>query len=214
MTHSSNRRRALALFLAGLGALVTQPSLAQQSQGATQSQGTRIAGQIAQIDGDKLGIKSDDGKTLTVLLAPNAAVTNVVAAKLSDIKPGLFVGATAVPEAGDRFRTSEVHIFANGTRPGEGHYPWNTGPNATMTNADVTASAVKAGNGTMTLATGGQNYNFDVPPSTAIVAMKPGAHRLIKKGARVSIFRAEPAGDGSYKAAAITVISAHNWPPK
>jgi hypothetical protein len=83
-----------------------------------------------------------------------------------------------------------------------------------MTNADVAASAVKAGNGTMTLATGGQRYDFDVPASTPIVAMTPGKRALVKKGAQVSIFRAQPGADGGYTASAITVITAKNWPPK
>ena len=188
--------------------LLTGTSFAQPAQG------TRLGGSITSVDGDKLSIKTDDGKAVTVTLGADATVTNVVAAKLGDIKPGLFVGATAIPEAGNRWRASEVHIFPPGARPGEGHYPWNTGPNATMTNADVTAAAVHAGNGKMTLATGGKSYDFDVPSSTPIAAMKPGNRDLVKKGARVSIFRAAPSGSDSYTADAITVISTRTGPPQ
>jgi hypothetical protein len=207
MKQSVTRRATLALIVAALAVSVALPSRAQESQGV------RVAGQITRIDGDKLDIAGDDGKAKTVVLAPDAAVTNVVPAQLADIKPGRFVGATAAPESNNRWRASEVHIFAPGARPGEGHYPWQGGPGTTMTNADVSAAAVRAGNGTMTLTTGGQNYEFDVPADTPIVEMKAGTRALLAKGARVSIFRAMPSADGSYTAKAITVHSTPNPPP-
>jgi hypothetical protein len=82
-----------------------------------------------------------------------------------------------------------------------------------MTNADVTAAAVKTSDGKMTLATGGQTYEFDVPKGTPIVAMDPGTRALIKKGAHVVINRAQPGAGGSYDAKAIVVTTAPNWPP-
>ncbi|HEV8015024.1 MAG TPA: hypothetical protein VGP48_05805 [Stellaceae bacterium] len=210
MTRILSRRAALAFAALAITIAPALPGAAQQ-----QSPGTRIAGQITQADGDKLSIKGDNGQTVAVLLSADASVTNVVPAHLADIKAGRFVGTAAEPEANNRWRATEVHIFPPGARNGEGHYPWNTGRDATMTNADVAAAAVKAGNGTMTLATGGQNYDFDVPPTTPIVAMTPGTRALVKKGAQVSIFRAQPgSAAGSYTANAITVITARNWPPK
>lgn len=197
-----------------LAALTIALLLAPPPSRAQQTAPVRLSGTITRIDGSKLSLATSDGKSATVTLAADAGVTNVVPARLGDIKRGQFVGATAEPEANDRFRATEVHIFPPGVRPGEGHYPWNTGPTATMTNADVSAAAVKAGKGTMTLTTGGKSYDFDVPSGTPIVAMKPGAHSLLKKGAHVSVFQAQPAADGGYSAKSITVITARNWPPK
>ena len=66
----------------------------------------------------------------------------------------------------------------------------------------------------LTLSTGGQNYDIDVPPGTPIVAMSPGTRAMVKKGATVSINQAVPAADGTFTAKSITVTTVRNWPPK
>jgi hypothetical protein len=194
---------ALAMLAAGF-ILTPAPADAQQGQ--------RLHGVVTRVDGDKLILRGDNGQPITVLLAPDARVTAIVPAKLSDIKPGRFVGTAARPEANDRWRAIEVHIFPAGSRLGEGHRPWDPEPGATMTNADVTASVVKAGKAELTLATGGKNYTIDVPPGTPIVAMNPGTRGLVKKGATVSIRRAMPSAGGAFTADDITVITARNYP--
>jgi len=185
------------------------PSRAQEN--ASQ----RLRGQITRVDRDVIYIRALNGQPATILLAPDAAVTSVTPAKLSDIKPGRFVGTAARPEASGRWQTIEVHIFPLGARPGEGHRPWMPEPGATMTNADViAAAAVKAGTGAMTLATGGQTYEFDVPKATPIVAMDPGTRAMLKKGAHIAINDAQRGAGGSYSTKNIVVTTAPNWPPK
>jgi hypothetical protein len=50
----------------------------------------------------------------------------MVKASMSDIKPGMFVGATAMPGADDSLKAVEVHIFPEAMRgTGEGHRPWD-----------------------------------------------------------------------------------------
>jgi hypothetical protein len=208
MTRSLLRRAALTAFALTLAAWTAPASFAQDN--ATQ----RISGQITRTDGDMLYLKLTSGQPATILLAPDASVTSVKPAKLSDIKPGRFVGTAARPGAGGRWQTIEVHIFPAGSRLGEGHRPWAPEPGATMTNADVTAAAVKTSNGKMTLATGGQTYEFDVPKTTPIVTMDPGTRAQIKKGAHVVINQAVPGAGGSYSAKNIVVTTALNWPPK
>jgi hypothetical protein len=199
-------RVALTLATLLFGTFVSvSPGHAQQAQ--------RIKGTITHVDGDKLTLKVS-GKPLVVTLATDATVTSVVAAKLSDIKPGRFVGTAARPEANGHSRAIEVHIFPVGSRLGEGHRPWDPEPGATMTNADVTAAVAHARNGVLTLTTGGQSYDIDVPPGTPIVAMSQGTRALVKKGAQVSINQAVPAADGTFTAKSITVSKVHNWPPK
>lgn len=182
---------------------------AQQNQGAP----ARLRGEITQIDRDTITIKTPQGQPATIMLAPDATVTSVTPARLGDIKPGRFVGTAAMPEPSGHSRAMEVHIFPPGSRVGEGHRPYNPTPGATMTNADVTAAVVKAGNGTMTLSTGGQDYVIDVPPDTPIVSMSPGTRALVKKGAYVVVNQAIPAAAGTYSAKQITVTTARNWPP-
>jgi hypothetical protein len=207
MPRSLLRQAALIAFALTLSGWMAPASHAQDS--ATQ----RLSGQITRIDGDMLYLRTTNGQPATVLLAPDASVTSVKPAKLADIKPGRFVGTAARPEAGGRWQTIEVHVFPAGSRLGEGHRPWAPEPGATMTNADVIAAAVKTSDGKMTLATGGQTYEFDVPKGTPIVAMDPGTRALIKKGAHVVINRAQPGAGGSYDAKAIVVTTAPNWPP-
>jgi hypothetical protein len=208
MIRSLLRRAAPTAFALTLSIGLAPPGHAQDN--ATQ----RVSGEITRIDGDMLYLRTASGQPATVLLAPDASVTSVKPAKLTDIKPGRFVGTAARPAGNGRWQTIEVHIFPTGSRLGEGHRPWAPEPGATMTNADVTAAAVKAGNGKMTLATGGQTYEFDVPKTTPIVTMDPGTRALIKKGAHVVINQARPGAGGSYDAKAIVVTTAPNWPPK
>lgn len=199
------RQIALTAFALTLSVWIVPPSHAQDN--ATQ----RLRGQITRVDGDMLYLRTSNGQPATVLLAPDASVTSVQPAKLTDIKPGRFVGTAARPGDGGRWQTIEVHIFPVGSRLGEGHHPWAPEPGATMTNADVTAAAVKASDGKMTLATGGQTYEFDVPKGTPIVTMDPGTRALIKKGAHVVISQAQPGAGGSYNAKSIYVTTALNW---
>jgi len=202
------RFAAPALVAAALGLGMAAASRAQDN--ATQ----RLRGEVTRVDGDVIHLRASNGQPATVLLAPDATVTSVTPAALSDIQPGRFVGTAARPAPGGRWQTLEVHIFPVGARLGEGHRPWAPEPGATMTNADVVAAAVNAGEGHMTLSTGGQTYEFDVPKGTPVVAMDPGTRDLIKKGAHVSIGRAQPGAGGSYIAKSIDVTTVPNWPPK
>jgi hypothetical protein len=206
MTRSLLRRAALSLvafvLFAAPGALAQQPA------------GTRLVGRITAVAGDTLTVKTSAGKTLKIVLAPGAAITAAKPAKVADIKPGCFVGTAARPEANDRWRAIEVHIFPPGSRLGEGHRPWPPEPGATMTNADVTAAVVHTTTGALTLATGGKSYDIDVPHGTPIVLFEPGTRKELVKGAHVSVVQATPTGDGAFSVKSITVSSNPRWPPK
>ena len=207
------RRSLLRLAMPALTALTLALGAAPASR-AQELAPQRLRGEVTRVEGDLIYIRTPNGQPATVLLAPDATVTSITPAKLSDIKPGRFVGTAARPEPGGRWQSLEVHIFPVGARLGEGHHPWEPEPGATMTNADVTAAAVKAGNGTMTLSTGGQTYEFDVPKRAPIVAENPGTRAQIKKGAHIAIGRAQPGAGGSYTAKRIQVTTVLNYPPK
>ncbi len=195
----------LAALIASLAAFVPQ-GLAQQNAPL------RVRGTIARVAGDTLTVKSVDGKTLRIVLAPDATVNAIVPAKLADIKPGRFVGTAARPE-GDKWKAIEVHIFPVGSRLGEGHRPWAPEQGATMTNADVTAAVVHARSGELILATGGQNFVVEVPRGTPIVAMNRGSRRLIVPGAYVS-FNQVSQDNGALTAKSVNVSKDRRWPPK
>jgi hypothetical protein len=180
---------------------------------AQQNAPLRVRGTITQIKGDDLTVKSVDGKTLTITLAPDATVTSIVPAKLSTIKPGRFVGTAARP-AGDKWEALEVHIFPVGARTGEGHRPFAPEAGATMTNAEVTAAVVHAKSGELTLATGGQSFVIIVPRSAPVVAMNPGTRALVKKGAWVYFTQVNADTNGALSAKSIGVSKDRRYPPK
>ena len=66
----------------------------------------RVRGAIESIDGSTYAIKSRDGADLKVVLADNAQIAAVVKASLADIKQGLFVGVTAMPQADELIMVS------------------------------------------------------------------------------------------------------------
>jgi hypothetical protein len=180
---------------------------------AQQGAPLRVRGTITQLKGDDLTVKSVDGKILTITLAPDATVTSVVRAKLSDIKPGRFVGSAARP-MGDKWEALEVHIFPPGSRQGEGHRPFAPEPGATMTNAEVTAAVVHQKRGELTLATGGQSFVIVVPRGVPVVAMNPGTRALVKKGAWVYFTQVNADANGVLSAKSIGVSKDRRYPPK
>ena len=192
--------------------VVSLACLAGVSQ-AQQSAPLRVRGTITQIKGDDLTVKSVDGKVLTIMLASDATVTSVVPAKLSDIKPGRFVGSAARP-LGEKWEALEIHIFPVGARTGEGHRPFAPEPGATMTNAEVTAAVVHAKSGELTLATGGQSFVIVVPRGVPVVAMNPGTRALVKKGAWVYFTQVNADANGALSAKSIGVSKDRRYPPK
>ena len=76
----------------------------------------RVRGTIETIDGPTYVIKARDGGELKVALADKAQIAAVVKASLADIKQGLFVGVTGMPQADGSQNALEVHIFPEAMR--------------------------------------------------------------------------------------------------
>ena len=175
-----------------------------------------VRGTIEQVNGPVLTVKSRAGDTLTVRLAGDAKVVDVVKASLADIKPGVFVGATAVPEQGGGWKAAEVHLFPNSMRgTGEGDRPYDYQPKSTMTNGTVgnvaggrstVGGAVAKTEGTkLTLDYQGGEKTVDVTPETTIVSLVPGSSADLKPGAEVVIPSATRQSDGTLATARISV---------
>jgi hypothetical protein len=148
----------------------------------------RIRGAIESIDGSTYAIKSRDGADLKVTLADNAQIAAVVKASLADIKQGLFVGVTAMPQADGSHSALEVHIFPEAMRgTGEGHYSWDLRPQSTMTNANVDQVVTGVDGQTLTLKYKDGETKIFVPADTPIVAYVKGDKNDLKPGATVFI---------------------------
>jgi hypothetical protein len=181
---------------------------------SAQQKNVRVRGTIEQVDGSVLTIKARDGETLKVKLADDGRIVALEKASLADIKPGSFVGSTAMPEQDGSWKAVEVHIFPEAMRgTGEGDRPYDYKPKSTMTNGTVgnlsngtVSSAVTQTVGaTITLTFKEGEKKIDVTPETVIVIYAPGSKDELKPGARIYIPAATPQADGTLMTARINV---------
>ena len=196
---SSLRPRAIA-------AALTLISVLGSAAWAQQPPPVRIRGTIEAVDGATLSIKSRDGADMKVRMTDNAAVFGVVKTELSEIKPGSYIGVTAMPEPDGTQKAIAVHIFPENQRgAAEGFRPWDLRAGSTMTNATV-AETVKG--------TDGQNIMVKykdgekkvvVPPETPVVTFVAGDKSEVKPGAQIIIFGAVKKDDGMLEANRINV---------
>jgi hypothetical protein len=189
----ATRRIFIAL---GLAALFAAPAVqAQQGNPAP----VRVRGTIDTVSDESITIVKKDGTKQVVALAPKIGVSALVKAQLSDIKQGVFIGTTARPSKDGSLHATEVHIFPESMRgAGEGHYPWDTDPDATMTNASVTEMVSAVDGQTLTLKYKTGETKVTVVPETSIVSVTPGTKDDLKKGAAVFAI-CQPQPDGSLK---------------
>lgn len=205
----------MRILLGAAGALVIAvvPASAQLKP-------TILRGTIEQVNGPSLTVKSRSGETLKVKLV-DAKVNAVVKATLADIKPGDFVGATAVPEQGGGWKAAEVHIFPSSMRgTGEGDRAYDYKPKSTMTNGTVSTmtngtvssgpstmggSVAKASGTALTINYNGGEKTVDVTPDTQVVSLVAGSNDDLKPGAQIVIPSATRQADGSWATARINV---------
>ena len=181
----ANHKKTIAA-LAGivLGAL----AIIVSGNAAVAQDTVRVRGTIETIDGPTYVIKARDGGELKVALADKAQIAAVVKASLADIKQGLFVGVTGMPQADGSQNALEVHIFPEAMRgTGEGHYSWDLRPKSTMTNANVDQVVTAVDGQTLTLKYKDGEKRILVPADTPIVAYVRGDNNDLKPGAKVFI---------------------------
>lgn len=180
--------------------------LALAASTASAQETVRIRGTIEKVDGPNLTIKSRDGKDLAVKLSDKARVMAMVKASLADVKPGSYIGVTAMPQPDGSQRAIAIHIFLESQRGvGEGFRPWDLRPNSTMTNAAVDTSVKSVDGQVLTLKYKGGEKKVFVPPETPIVAYAPGDKSEVKAGAHVIIMAAKKNPDGTLEAPSINV---------
>jgi hypothetical protein len=190
-------RSASTLAIVGL-------SLAFTASLACAQDTVRVRGTIEGTDGDTIVVKSRDGTDLKIVPASNATFAAVVKASLADVKPGKFVGVTAMPQADGTQQAVEVHIFPEAARgTGEGHYAWDLKPNSTMTNANVEQSVTAVNGQTLTLKYKDGEKAITVPSDAVIVSYAPGERSELKPGTKIFIAAAKRRPDGALEAARI-----------
>ena len=191
--------RALVVALALVSATAVAQPFAPQTM--------RISGTIERIDGDDVTIRAiEGGGTNTVHLTKDASVYGVTRAALTDIKPGSFIGAGAVPQADGTQRALRVTVFPEQLRGlGEGFRPWDRTPGATMTNATVAETVTSVDGQVVTVKYKDGDKRIVIPPDARILAYVPGTRDELKVGAAVAVTRAKRKLDGSWETDRITV---------
>lgn len=166
----------------------------------------RIRGEVTAIDADRLSVKDRGGLALTVKLAPNFRVTELRKAELSEIAAGKYIGVTALPAKDGALRAVAIHIFPDAAKgTAEGHRAWDLAPETTMTNATVDGVVAAGSGSTIKLKYKDGEKTVIVTPETAIVAMGPGKPDMLKPGAKILIFGAVKAADGSLSTQGVVV---------
>ena len=171
--------------LAGVPVTLVSPASAQAEE---KKAVLNIRGSVVNLAGSTLKVKTREGETVDVALADDWQVASVANAKVSDIKPGDYVGIASLPKEQGGDGALEVLIFPPALRgAGEGSFGWDLKPNSSMTNATV-ADAVKDVDGrTVTVSYHGKEKKISIPDGTPVVTIAPATKEDLVAGAVVFI---------------------------
>lgn len=172
-----------------------------------------VQGQITSFKDGDFKISTANGDLLVKLVnTTNLIAENAI--KLSEIKPGLFVGVAAREQPDGTFLASAVNVFREADRGLlEGHRPMSSLPNSTMTNAtidsiqEVVVQEVKGP--MMTLKYKGGEVKVFVPANTPVTKRVNGDKEMLKPGVTIRVQGSQTA-DGSIVASQITIRAATN----
>lgn len=198
--------RAKPFLVAALFIALTLPALAQSPHGTP----ANVRGKIARLSDHRLAVKEAGGRTVTVMLAPNAAVRTLVRKKLADIKPGDYVGVTSMPGKDDKLHAVEIHYLPPAAP--QGQFPWDLKRGSIMTNAHVEGLAKAKKGSTLSVDYKNGTSRIVVDRKTIIVTSVAGTVSDLKPGKAVFL-RALKHPDGSISANNVTVEKNGVKPP-
>jgi hypothetical protein len=165
----------------------------------------RVRGTIERVEGPIFVVKNRDGAEVKLTVTDNPLFVAIVKSTMADIKPGMFVGSTAMPGPDGSLSAVEVHIFPEAMRgTGEGHRPWDLKPQATMTNANVEAAVAGVNGQTLTMKYKDGEKKLVITPETVVVTYAPGDKAELKPGTGIFIAAAEKKPDGTLLTPRIT----------
>jgi Domain of unknown function (DUF5666) len=187
-------------------AALTMISVLGSWASAQQPPSVRIRGTIEAVDGPLLTVKSREGTDMKVRLTGNVTVFGVAKTAMSEIKPGSYIGVSAMPEPDGTQKALAVHIFPENQRgAAEGFRPWDLRPGSTMTNATVAERVAGTVGDKILVKYKDGEKNVVVPPETPIVTFLVGDKSELKPGAKIIIFGAVQKEDGTLEANRVNV---------
>ena len=176
-------------FLAASLAFVCAVAAAQPATPPSAPAPVRLRGAVETFDGTTLVVKGRTGEVVTLALADNFSVVEVVPIELGSIQAGSYIGTAAMPNAdGSALGALAITVFPEASRGvGEGHGPWDLQPGSTMTNGTVAAVASVPQGRTLTLRYKDSEKTINVAEGTPIVTFRPSDRSLLVPGARVTV---------------------------
>ena len=147
----------------------------------------RVRGTVERIDGPVYLIKTKDGSEVKLTtVADNPLFVAIVPAKMSDIKPGMYVGSAGMMQEDGTQKAIEVHIFPESMR--------GTG-DGLLDIADGPVLRVKYKDGEKKLM---------VTPQTVVVTYEFGKREEVQPGTRIFVSAAKKQPDGTLLTPRIT----------
>ena len=188
--------RALGVSCIGLF-FVALPALAQDTM--------RIRGTVERIEGPVFVVKTRDGSEAKLTVTDNPLFVVIVPAKMSDIKPGMFVGSAGMMQEDGSQKAIEVHIFPESMRgTGEGHYDWDLLPKSKMTNGNVEQAVTGVDGPVLSVKYKDGEKKLVVTPQTVVVTYEMGKRDEIQPGTRIFVAAAKKQADGTFQTPRIT----------
>jgi hypothetical protein len=197
----------LALALTGFvlfGAM--SPASAQET--------VRLRGTIERVEGPVYIVKNRDGAEVKLTVTDNPLFVAIVKSTMADIKPGMFVGSTGMPQPDGTQKAIEVHIFPESMRgTGEGHYDWDLKPQTKMTNANVEQTVGGVDGQVLSVKYKDGEKKLLVTPETAVVSYVAGDKADLKPGTKIFVGAAKKQADGTLQTPRITYGKDGLMPP-
>ncbi|WP_213764949.1 hypothetical protein [Caballeronia sp. dw_19] len=173
----------------------------------------RIRGEILAFSGSTLQVHRRSGDTVTIEVKESTGLNAVKAIQLSDIKPGSYVGAAAMPAVDGKLTAKEVLVFPEAARgTGEGHYAWDLGANSSMTNANVDTVVQSTSGRDLKLSYKGGSNTINVPVNVPVVTLVPATRDDLTTGKKVFVV-ATPGKNGAYDGNLVVVEKDGVTPP-
>jgi hypothetical protein len=202
----------------GMIALVIAAALGTPAgaQAPSNSEPDRIRGQITQVDGSSIVVKTAKGVNLRMAFPESAAIFSLTPARFADVDFGTYVGAVSV-KLGDNIyspivrdslswlhKSFEFRVIDEKLRGiAVGHTKWDLTPESVMTHGwidDMEGRVVSIKYGP----TEEEETDVEISRDTPVTKMSLGDKSLVKSGAGVMV-GAQKGTDGNYTAVFIFV---------
>ena len=165
----------------------------------------RVRGTVERLEGPAFVVKTRDGSEVKLTVTENPLWVVIVPGKMSDIKPGMFVGSAGMMQDDGTQKAIEVHIFPESMRgTGEGHYDWDLKPGTKMTNANVDQTVGGVDGPVLSVKYKDGEKKIMVTPETVVVTYVTGDKADLKPGTKVFVAAAKKQPDGTLQTPRIT----------